>query len=535
MFCEECGTELEPGARFCENCGTPVPQENLSTASLASAHTEPQHQIYGLNENGVIVTDLSALSNQLGTSKETLTSLISEYTAFCLANGISYSLIDIANPDLEAVIKAISQNNRTSKLKYVFILGNEAVIPTMEYENQSQDGDKTISSDLPYSTLTIKSPFDGFEFSSRKMLRVGRLVSYQGESFEKFASYFRNTMKSSGAFSSIKPYGLSAKIWKRETDFEYQKVATNTKASNSLPDSSPAVTVSTVENFIPRDANLLMFNLHGSDKTKYWYGQEEDSYPEAVQPESLSVLSAPYIIGVEACYGANFCGNLDEEQSILVKSMQSGCLSLLGSSRIAYGTPEPEGNCADFMIGEYLKQIKNGETAGDSHIAGIRRVVKESEDFTDVEIKTIAEFNLFGDPALRIGDFAKSSEGSAGAGSAGTSSASAGSFTSSYKNSPRKSSFLTSIDVELPDIKRAVRQSLAQVDEKITSEINEHVYKHYADLRGCMPATYKIEGTNLFHSIYKKENGAGAASQINRVVKIYFDKSGKIKKELESK
>ena len=35
--------------------------------------------------------------------------------------------------------------------------------------------------------------------------------------------------------------------------------------------------------------------------------------------------------------------------------------------------------------------------------------------------------------------------------------------------------------------------------------------------------------------IYKKENGAGAASPINRVVKIYFDKSGKIKKELESK
>lgn len=532
MFCEECGAQLEPGARFCENCGTPVPQENLSTESVASAHTEPQHQLYGLKKNGVIVTDLSALSNQLGSSKETLTSLISEYIDFSLNNGISYSLVNLCNPDVEAVINAISQNNRTVNLKYVFILGNEDVIPTMEFQNQSEDGDQTISSDLPYSTLTTKSPFEGFEFSARKMLRVGRLVSYQGESFEKFASYFRNAMKSSGAFSSIKPYGLSAKIWKRETDFEYQKVVTNTKTENSLPDSSPEITVSTVENYIPRDANLLMFNLHGSNNTKFWYGQDNDSYPEAVQPESLSVLSAPYIIGVEACYGANFCGNLNENQSILTRAMQSGCLSLLGSSRIAYGTPEPEGNCADFMIGEYLKQIKNGETAGDSHIAGIRRVVKESEDFTDVEIKTIAEFNLFGDPALKIGDFAKSSEG---AGSAGTSSASASSFTSSYKASPRKSSFLTSIDVELPDIKRAVRQSLAQVDEKITSEINEHVYEHYADLRGCMPTTYKIEGTNLFHSIYKKENGAEAASQISRVVKIYFDKSGKIKKELESK
>ena len=87
MFCEGCGAQLEPGARFCENCGTPVPQENIS---VASANTEPQHQLYGLKENGVIVTDLSALSNQLGTSKGTLTSLISEYTDFSLNNRISY-------------------------------------------------------------------------------------------------------------------------------------------------------------------------------------------------------------------------------------------------------------------------------------------------------------------------------------------------------------------------------------------------------------------------------------------------------------
>ena len=525
MFCEECGAQLEPGARFCENCGTPVPQENIS---VASANTEPQHQLYGLKENGVIVTDLSALSNQLGTSKGTLTSLISEYTDFSLNNRISYSLIDLQNPDVETVINAISQNNRSSKLKYVFILGNEAVIPTMEYENQSQDGDKTISSDLPYSTLTTKSPFDGFEFSARKMLRVGRLVSYQGQSFEKFASYFRNVMNCRGAFSSITPYGLSAKVWKKETDFEYHNVTSNTKAANSLPDSSPEITVSTVENYIPRDANLLMFNLHGSNNTKFWYGQDDDSYPEAIQPESLAVLNVPYIIGVEACYGANFCGNLNENQSIMVKAMQEGCVSLLGSSRIAYGTPVPQGNCADFMIGEYLKQIKNGETAGDSHIAGIRRVVKDSAEFTDVEIKTIAEFNLFGDPALRIGNFSGSSLG------AEVSPPHGGSFTAE-KTSPRKSTFLTSLEVELPDIKKAVRQSLTQVDEKISSEINEHVYKHYADLRGCMPAIYKIEGKDLYHSIYKKEIGVGNASQINRVVKIYFDKSGKIKKELESK
>lgn len=67
MFCEECGAQLEPGARFCENCGTSVPQENIS---VASANTEPQHQLYRLKENGVIVTDLSAFQINLELQKK---------------------------------------------------------------------------------------------------------------------------------------------------------------------------------------------------------------------------------------------------------------------------------------------------------------------------------------------------------------------------------------------------------------------------------------------------------------------------------
>ena len=505
MFCEECGAQLEPGARFCENCGTPVPQENLKEEDSFS-----EAQIPDCKENGLIVTSLGVLAYQLGTSKENINNLISKYISFCRKKGVAYSVVDIENPDVEAVINTISQNNRTSKIKYVFILGNEAVIPTMEFNNLCNDGDLTVPSDLPYATLTTDSPFCGFKSSPDKMFRVGRLVSYQGESFEKFASYFENVMNCSSGFSSIKPYGLSAKVWKNETDFEYQNVLSGTKADCSVPDSSPVITVSTVETFIPCDANLLMFNLHGSDKTEYWYGQEEAYYPEAVQPESLGVLHAPYVIGVEACYGANYYENLNENQSILVKALQSGCVSFLGSSKIAYGTSAPKGSCADFMIGEYLKQMKNGETAGDSFIAGIMRVVKETTDFSDSEIKTIAEFNLYGDPSLSIGNIGGSKNCS-------------------------KSSFVPSLNVALPDVRTAVRMSIAEVDEKISDAINEYVYEHYEDLRGCMPTTYKLEGRDLFNSIYKKENGAGNASQINRVVKIYFDKSGKIKKELESK
>ena len=66
---------------------------------------------------------------------------------------------------------------------------------------------------------------------------------------------------------------------------------------------------------------------------------------------------------------------------------------MLGSSKIAYGTSNPPGSCADFVIGEFLKQIKNGVLAGDAHVFGIKRLVQESYDFDDSEIKTVAEFS----------------------------------------------------------------------------------------------------------------------------------------------
>ena len=344
MFCEECGAQLEPGARFCENCGTPVPQEE-------------KHISF---ENGIFLTNLNKLASQLGTSKDSINNLLSEYIDFSKQRGVSYTLLNLENQNditIDKVISTLKTSSITSKIKYVFILGNEEIIPVIEYQNESGDQDENVPSDLPYSILASTSPWNGINYSFDKMLRTGRLVTYTGEGFEKFAVYFKNVMHYQNSFPRITSYSLSAKVWKMETDFEYKKIS---EPYLKACDSSPEITVSTVENFISKDSNLLLFNLHGSNQTKFWYGQEGQDFPEAFEPKNIDALNGPFIIGVEACYGANYKGSFTEDNSILVKALQSGCISFLGSSRIAYGTPEPEGNCADFMIGEYLKQIKNG-------------------------------------------------------------------------------------------------------------------------------------------------------------------------------
>ncbi len=529
MFCEECGVQLEPGARFCENCGTPVPQEDIKECidsqetyipfkfdsnDWASSYKKYNQTVQG--EKGIIVTSLKKLCSQLKCSNDSLLDEIINYTAYCATYGIFYSFLDMDNQavvdsnscSVANVTNAMNRICNISKPKYVFILGNENVINVSEWKNESGDSDDTVTSDLSYQTLNLTSPWNGHNYVFADVLRVGRLPSYEGESFEKFTSYFETVKNCGSSFSNLKAYGLSAKVWKNESDYEYKSIAT------SVTDSAPNVSNDTVESRIDKDTNLLFFNLHGSNQTKYWYGQEADSYPEAFEPRNIDTICKPFFLGVEACYGARYIGNLTEQDSIVIKAMQSGCVAMLGSSKIAYGTSNPPGSCADFVIGEFLKQIKNEVSAGDAHVFGIKRLVQESYDFDDSEIKTVAEFSLYGDPAQRI-NFSSSKTYVEESNSA--------------KNIFGKP-FGRTIHVDIPDIRTVVKMNLAQVEDKIKTLINEYVYQHFSYMRGIEPKTYKLEGKDLYQSIYQKPD-----SNICKTVKIYFDKNGKIKKELESK
>jgi len=508
MFCEECGAKLEEGARFCENCGAVV---------NGSAEHFSDSQKSEILEKGVLLTRLSVLASQLSCSKQELSEKIGRYIEYKKTRGIQYSLIDVASSSVSDVVSLLKNLRSKNEFKYVFILGNEKVIEVSEWENKSGDSDSSVTSDLAYSSLNTSSPWEIQKYDFEKFLLVGRLPSYDGETFEEFCAYFKNAMISEESFEKLKTYGLSAAVWKQESDYEYRKIASSTT------DSSPDITLNSVSSRIDADSNILFFNLHGSSVAKFWYGQQGSSYPEAFSPENLSVLKMPYFLGVEACYGARYIGNLGKTDSIVVRAMQSGCIALLGSSKIAYGTPNPTGSCADLMVGEFLKQICAGKTAGDSHLAGIHRLFNESKDFSDTEIKTLTEFSLYGDPSSSTGNQTKF----------GQKSFSSHSSLLSSRIEPLNAKFVghaRGLYVQIPDIRSQIEMSLCEVDSKIKAIINRHVYSFHKELAGIEPKTYKFSNREMWQSIYTKQIGA-----VEKTVKVYFDKYGTIKKELESK
>lgn len=489
-FCEDCGTPLTPGVLFCENCGAKLTPSNTISKNVNL-------------EEGIVYTNLELLSEELNKPQAEIKGIVDAFISSAKERGISYELCDVSSKfggtgtvaQHVEIIKTLVQKNHP---KYLFIIGSSKIIPSIVWKNEAGDfeSDSDVSSDLPYSTLDTQSPFDGQEYDFDNCLKVGRLP----ECGVNFENYFKNLAEGSGKSGDIKSFGLSAEVWQEETKDIYKNVSDNQIFT------SPECEKSTVTGIIPSDTNLLLFNLHGSNSTEFWYGQAGSSYPEAMDHTSLGYVAKPYFLMVEACYGAFYEGR-SSVNSILLSALNGKCISFLGSSRIAFGTPCPQGSCADVMAEEHLKNLKNGMSAGES-LCRARSILMQDDSVETV--KTLAEFSLYGDPSARM---------------YGEPLASKGLFS---KNTSK--SFTKGIHIPLPNIRRAIRMELVTVNQKIADAIEEMVYAKYEDFKGIKPNYYKSSKNDDYSAVFRKQGVIG-----DQLITVKFEKDGNVKNILESK
>ena len=527
-YCEECGAKLSAGVRFCEECGTPVASSGdeggFSYASASSFDVFADsdwksnwaafvEEAAGL-ETGIILTRQSALLSQVDMDGDDFASLISEYAGNCRNRGVAYAYLDLdqfpgANgSSVSSVVDALRKVVNVARPKYLFILGSEDVVDVIRWEDPTSD-DKNVPSDLCYSTLDTNSPCNGQRYDFDEVVRVGRLPTFPDETADEFTSYFENATLYSGRLGETEPYGLSALVWEDESIDELGAI------SSKLVDVSPPVDKDSVGQRIGDDVNLMFFNLHGSNGDEYWYGQKERDYPKAFSPQVLADRDGAYMLGVEACYGARFLGGLGPDDSILLTALQNKCLAFLGSSRIAYGASHPEGSCADIVIGTFIEGLADGQSAGDAHCEGLKRLFEDNDAPDDSEIKTLAEFALYGDPSVRMDGFPAQDVQAPPA-------------------SPRSES--RGLHVPMPDVRRAVSMALAQVNAKIGGLVDDFVARNVLPEFGrigigaARQKTVKMRNSGLYQKIYTLERGP-----IRTIAKVYFDGAGRIHKAVVSK
>lgn len=536
-YCENCGAKLSPGARFCEDCGAEV---ELTDSVLMEGSTNPVKSVDSLTtfegdwlskwsdaardasyeEMGIILTDVESLSEQLNCSAESLKDAILDYVLAAESRGVHYHLLDCGNNGLrnvnarsvESVVGLLTEVVNVARPKYLFILGNEQIVNVAKWENQASDSDEDVPADLPYVTLDTKSPWNGQKYDFSDVLRTGRLPSYDGESLDEFVAYFEKAKEGAANITRTIPYGLSAQVWKGASDALYHEIASENV------NLSPGVKLENVEQTIPDDVNLLYFNLHGSDQTKFWYGQEGSNYPEAFSPDVVASIDHPYFLGVEACYGARYIGGLTPDSSIVLMAIQKGCLALLGSSRIAFGPCVPPGTCADIMIGTFLKKISEGESSGDAYCAAMDDLMSDG-NLNDSTIKTLAEFSLYGDPSVGMGRYKAKS-----------------------KIKKLLSGVSKGLRVPMPDIRRALaavqlasehraaqifRNMIYSQGKSLTSKLSFSMMDY---MQGIDPKFYQVGDTGLYQAVFVNNKGP-----FSRIAKVYFDAKGAIKQQLVSK
>jgi hypothetical protein len=302
-------------------------------------------------------------------------------------------------------------------IDYVLIAGGGDVIPFFYLENPAADSDGDFPTDAPYAVAGGTVPpeeavpgegpapaggddgggTDRFLLPDRAVARIpltagpgGGLLDY----LEMLASEGGPGPARSGRF------GLSALEWKTESTRVYEVIG-----GDDLRTSPPLDTSGFKPEWLAGDG-LIYFNVHGSREERFWYGQDGLSYPRVLSPDIVAASSPRRAIVLsEACYGGLVEGKTPAD-SVAMAFMQGGVSAFVGSSAIAYGSPDRSLTEADLLAYLFFKRLAGGESAGgafrEAKVDFAAEMLERQGYLDGDDRKTLLEFNLFGDPTVGI-------------------------------------------------------------------------------------------------------------------------------------
>lgn len=550
-----CGATLKPGAVKCSCCGCFVEDVAVDRSALfsnykgdnaavdAGAHYTPapaapaaggksgDYNIFASADwqsawaakranaarLGIVLTNTSGL-----TSSAAFTQAFHGYIEHKAAQGIAYYLLDMKDqqvsyvPSLtvESVVALLRTVYGVAVPDYLMIVGDASVIPNADWDNVCDDGDPTVPSDLAYIALDAGSPWDGAVYDFENITQVGRIPARANDDFATAVSYFNNTRAFDG-YSAAKAFAYSALVWEKTSRAEFAHLSPYLVTS-------PKYTTNNLGR-IGSEYNLACFNLHGSDEDHAWYGQEGWSYPEAFKKELLPINKG-YALLTEACYGARPLYS----DSIVVNAIKNNCIAFVGSSKIAYGYADGSLCCADIIAKNFTAGMAKGETAGKSFLDALSAL--SHGYMCEEDIKTLAEFALYGDPSVTlIGGAAKKAARHA-----------ATKCSSVTKDSSRGITLL-SCDAEhgakgakggltLYSFSAEEQAHIKQMVSQVSQKSNEYVLKKCSAMESVEPKVYKVAGKEEYRAVYTKTEG-----KIKSVVNMHLDAKGNVTKVYHSK
>ena len=512
-------------------------EESTGTRNIfASSDWKEVWKAKGLENRylGIVLTNTKGLKNP-----DAFTSALNSYLDYKSQDGIDYYVLDLNNQAIEEIdardVEDITLNilfplYLVTVPHYLMIVGDSTVVPSMDWDNVSDVYDDNVPSDLPYLTLDTTSPWDGVEYGFENVTQVGRVPAKAKNGFSEAIAYFERVKNFKG-YTATKSFAYSAYVWQRTTVAEFSHLNPNTITSPKYtcnPDDAGSDGLWLLEQLSP-EYNMVCFNLHGSDETHIWSGQlGEYFYPDAFE-QGLLPQNNGYVLLTEACYGARpTCSD-----SIVVNALQNGCMAFVGSSRVAYGWDNGQIGCADIIAQHFTYHVAKGETVGNAFLKALTELT--NREMSEIEIKTLAEFSLYGDPSVKL------ITANAHAMQKGKKSGSAVKYSKPKKDKSR-AILLASCDGSMAkggnnsrivpfSHYSAKEQSQMKIMANYVSKVgNDYVAKNFASMGKVKPNVFKVVGKEEYRAVYAKKVGG-----IKLIVQMHMDGKGNMKRVYHSK
>ena len=316
---------------------------------------------------------------------------------------------------LRTLSGALSDHGR--KLGAVILVGGDEIVPFHRLPNPLPDDDITVLSDNPYATddpaytapqrMVARLPDGNTNDPSLLFAQLDRLTAYHYGSrpqSRKMPRASGQRQECDGVDLSALSAGYCAEIWK-----DASRAVLDALASGVLLNTSPPHLAEHLDLSVFRDRQLLYFNLHGASGLPNFYGQPHAVWPGAatrlpvaLRPDQIdaSIADGALLLS-EACYGAELVGRTVDD-SILLRALAHGALAVVGATVNAYGSLTDQVIGADLLFQRMMVHLARGEPIGRAlHQARLdfaQEMYRRQGFLDDVDIKTLIEFVLLGDP-----------------------------------------------------------------------------------------------------------------------------------------
>ncbi|MBI1762075.1 MAG: hypothetical protein HYR56_11650 [Acidobacteria bacterium] len=366
----------------------------------------------------IIVTNVAALRKKYGKGLTQIQTAWKKLIAADKARGLKtrvialdsaaamkpFKVAAVTDPsDTKQNKQAIDAVYRALLPEYLMILGAVDVVPHQDLLNPVFDGDndpdKFAYGDLPYACdAPYSQKVQDFIGPTRVMGRLPDLTGGKDPAYLVGLLTTAATAQQRPA-SEYQPFlGISAKVWEKSTTLSLTNLFGAAATSRTSPTQGPNWTAAQL------NARAHFINCHGAPADAFFYGQSGNKFPQAHSAAFIAgKLSEGTVAAMECCYGAELF-----DPTLLVPPQMPICntyladkaYGYLGSTTIAYG-PAEGNSAADLLCQFFLKHVLQGASLGRAVLEARQEFASHASALDPVDLKTLGQFNLLGDPSIQ--------------------------------------------------------------------------------------------------------------------------------------